>query len=95
MPLEQKWVYTCPITGAVVMASDEVLPDRWARIATEVYSPNGMFILAHRILKHSEAPYSAILSAPYPSTAYDDWQLDLPSSAVPEELRREPQNDVD
>lgn len=74
MPLEQKWVFTCPITGAVVSTVEEVLPDRWARIGGEVYSPQGMFILAHRIIAHPDAAYSDILTAPYPSTVFDDWQ---------------------
>jgi hypothetical protein len=74
MPRQQKWVYTCPITGAEEAMMGENLPERWARIGGEYYSPRGMFVLAHRILKHPEATYEAILTAPYPSTVFDDWQ---------------------
>lgn len=78
MPLEQDWVFTCPITAQQVIQASDELPDRWARIGGEVYSPQGMFVLAHRILKHPDAPYADILSAPFPSTVYDDWQQDTP-----------------
>lgn len=68
------WVYTCPITGTVASQPTETLPDRWAHIAEDYFSPLGMFILAHRILKHPDAEYAAILTAPFPSTVYDDWE---------------------
>lgn len=76
MPVAQKWHFTCPITGLDVAQNDNVLPDRWARIADEVYSPQGMGILAHRILAHPGAAYADLLSAPYPSTVFDDWYGD-------------------
>lgn len=74
MPVEQKWHFTCPITRQVVMSEGKDLPARWARIAEEVYSPDGMGILAHRILAHPDAPYEQLLTSEYPSAAYDDWQ---------------------
>lgn len=74
MPLEQKWVFTCPITGSVVAQENEELPERWARIGGEVYSPKGMYVLAHRILKHPDAPYAQLLTAPFRSSVYDDWE---------------------
>lgn len=79
MPIEQKWHFECPITGTVVAADSETLPERWARIAGEVYSPRGMYILAWRILMHPESDYRELLSAQYPSTVFDDWQVNPPA----------------
>jgi hypothetical protein len=74
MPVTQKWHFTCPITGADVAQDADALPSRWARIADEVYSPQGMGILAHRILAHPDAEYSELITDPYPSVRFDDWQ---------------------
>jgi hypothetical protein len=79
MPISERWHFTCPITGHDVAQETEVLPDRWARIAGEVYSPEGMYILAWRILKHPEAQYDALLTAPFPSTTFDDWKDSPPT----------------
>lgn len=73
MPIFQLWHFVCPITGTEVSTPDNTLPDRWARIADEVYSPQGMGVLAHRILKHPNATYQDLLTAQFPSTTYDDW----------------------
>lgn len=73
MPVVQKWHFICPITLADVAQDAETLPDRWARIASEVYSPQGMFVLAHRIIAHPDATYEELLNAQYPSTQFDDW----------------------
>lgn len=78
MPIVQKWHYICPITGADAAQLSDTLPERWARIADEVYSPEGMGVLARRILKHPDAEYATLLAAPFPSTVYDDWQNDPP-----------------
>lgn len=74
MPVTQKWHFICPITGADIAQDSDTLPPRWARIASEVYSPEGMGILAHRILAHPDAEYVDLTSDPYPSTRFDDWQ---------------------
>lgn len=81
MPVAQKWHFTCPITGTDVAQDGQDLPPRWARIADEVYSPNGMGILAHRILAHPDAQYADLLMAPFPSTVFDDWQAINPAPA--------------
>lgn len=74
MPVSEKWHFLCPITGRDLAQETDELPDRWARIGGEVYSPEGMYILAWRILKHPEATYADLLTAPYPSTVFDDWK---------------------
>lgn len=73
MPIERKIHFVCPITQLDVAQDNEDLPERWARIAGEVYSPQGMGILAHRILAHPDAAYDALLMAQFPSPAFDDW----------------------
>ena len=79
MPIEQRWHFVCPITGTDLAVESDVLPERWAHIGGEVYSPEGMYILAWRILMHPEGDYRDLLSAPFPSTVYDDWQNNPPT----------------
>jgi hypothetical protein len=78
VPVTQRWHFICPITGADAAqdatGSAPVLPARWARIADEVYSPEGMGILARRILAHPDAEYVDVMMAQFPSTKFDDWQ---------------------
>jgi hypothetical protein len=57
-----------------VAQTEEVLPERWARIGGDVYSPKGMYILAHRIIAHPGAAYSDLLTAPFRSSVFDDWE---------------------
>jgi hypothetical protein len=74
MPREQKWVYTCPITGAQEFQLDDTLPTRWLRVSGDFYSPQGLLIFAHRVIKHPATPYGQLLNAPFPSSTFDDWQ---------------------
>jgi hypothetical protein len=83
VPRERKWIFSCPITGAVATEVEgDTLPDRWARIGDDYYSPRGMYVLAHRIIFHPDATYQELLAAPWPSTVFDDWQP-LPGAPTP------------
>lgn len=85
MPVVQKWHYVCPITQIMVAQDDNTaLPARWAKIGDEVFSPQGMYVLAHRLLAHSEAAYTDLMTSQYPSTAFDDWVSDtVPGPTIP------------
>lgn len=82
MPVVTRYLFICPITGAEALSeSRDVPPQKWARIADDVYSPRGIGIVAHRILAHPEADYVDISTKQFPDMQLDDW---LPEPARPD-----------
>lgn len=73
MPVTTCWRFMCPISGDTVTVDSQVLPEKWARAADEVYSPRGLGILAKRILAHPDAEYDELALTQFPDAVLDDW----------------------
>lgn len=71
MPIIQKWHFVCPITGTEVVSATPNQPDRWGNVNGDVFSPEGLGIIAQRILAHPDADYAAITGAPFPDAVLD------------------------
>jgi hypothetical protein len=69
--IAQKYHFMCPITGTEVVSDTTDLPDRWGKVAGDVYSPEGLGIIANRILTHPDADYVTITTVPYPDAVLD------------------------
>lgn len=74
MPIYQKWHFVCPITGTEAIQDNPGLPDKWGEVNKDVYAPQGLYVIAQRIIKHPDASYTEITGTQFPSSTLDNWQ---------------------
>lgn len=71
MPVVQKFHFICSITGAEVVSNLADLPERWGNVNGDVFSPEGIWIIATRVLAHPDRTYAEITGTPYPDAVLD------------------------
>lgn len=71
MPMVKKCHFICPITGIEVVSDAPNMPERWGNVNGEVFSPQGIGILARRIVAHPDESYQVLTTTPYPDSVLD------------------------